>query len=249
MILYHDGPRMVATAQAAKHIQLKLAPITHVDGSNAISGPRDQKEAQSEQHTIPLTYRPSAPITLRTPVTSAPTILLTAQSISPAANNKPQNDPLPKGSGATADADIAQAQDRLWRVTQRYQIGMNTHADVLDAAIGLAEARVRAAIVKKQLTDLGADLDSIVAQRQQLLSDAHAKFEVGVVDTREVNKNEVALAEARVSAALYDIVKARQASLSEATARYKSGVAAAQEEADAEAALQKAERAFAESVG
>ena len=150
----------------------------------------------------------------------------------------------PQVTPLAAGESITEAEEQLRRVTVGYQSGANTRADVSEATIALAEARVRSAVARDEFAGLGPDLEAVVTQRQQQLGEARSRFRVGAGGTGDVNQAEEALAEARVRADLYAVLTARRSSLSEVNVRYRSGAASVQEVDRAAAASQKAEHAF-----
>ncbi|MBV9849659.1 MAG: hypothetical protein JO250_08215 [Armatimonadetes bacterium] len=151
------------------------------------------------------------------------------------------------GMTAAPSPVVTAAENRLRRVTVGYQNGINTSADLHDATIALAEARIRSATAWNQSEGVSHNLETIVTQRQQLLSLAETQFKAGILSTGDLNKARAALAEARVRSGLYTLVTIREQDLAQARSLYRNGAGSAQAMDEAAAALQEAQRRFQES--
>ena len=106
----------------------------------------------------------------------------------------------------TADADLIQAMERYRLVTVRYQVGANTAADLSEATLVLAEARLR--VAQNKPDDVLQNLKIIETQRTEMLKRVNDAYRVGAegYSFADVKKANAALIEAKTRVSLYKAI-------------------------------------------
>lgn len=168
-----------------------------------------------------------------------------AQPITQVAASAPtRTGALSEKAGATANADVTEAERQLRSVQVGYQSGINTFADVRNATIALAEAHIRAATAQNQSEGVVQNLELIETLRQEALREAEARYKSGLSAMADMNDARAGVAEAHIRVDLYTLVTIREEDLAQISRVYQTGATSKQEVDKASAALRDARSRF-----
>jgi hypothetical protein len=136
---------------------------------------------------------------------------------------------------------------RLARARAGFRAGTVTAADVSEATIALARARIQSPDAQRPPNAIPDALQTVVTENEALLKMAEERYRAGASSAADLSRARTALAEARVSSALYGLAALRDQDLAMRRSLYRAGALSVDDLTKAEKADAEAHRRFDES--